>query len=179
MNSTPSFIVDLIKNHWTPGKKILEIGCGPAFLKEYFPNDYIGTDITNKQYNDELARKPDIICSAENLLIESGSFDIVVIKSSFFLFDDPHRALKEAQRVLRSKGVILIFDYTRKTQKILQKSEPSKKYPCWTQWGLKKRLLQAGYVDCQILSDKGKAGLLRAIRNELTNTWAIVQGRKY
>ena len=178
MNSTPSFIVDIIKRDWAPGKKILEIGCGPAFLREFFKKDYIGVDITDEPYNKDLLRNVDIICSAENLLVESDSVDIIVIKSSFYLFADHSKALKEAKRVLKSKGAIIIFDYNRKTQKRLQKNDLEKVYPCWTQWGLKRKLEQSGYDDCAIISHKIKVNLCQIIMNEIRGDWAIARGSK-
>jgi len=179
MNSTPTFIINIIKQYWTPGKKILEIGCGPAFLREFFGADYIGTDITDEPYNENLPRNVDIVCAAENLLMKNDMVDIVTIKSSFYLFTEHDRVLMEVNRVLKSHGLILIFDYTRKTQKKLQKSEHEKIYPCWTQLGLKRKMMQSGFTDCQILSAEGdKANLLQIMKNEMMGTWAIAKGAK-
>lgn len=183
MNSTPPFVVQIIKEYWSPGKKILEIGCGPAFLRDFFLKDYIGVDITNEPYNEDLLRNVDIVCGAENLLIESASIDIVVIKSSFYLFEDHAKALQEAKRVLKDKGTILIFDYNKRTQNRLQKNETKKIYPCWTQWKLKKILQKNGFKEVKnfLASYEQPLGLIlyyKILKQELNGDWAIVSGRK-
>lgn len=179
MNSTPDFVLDIIRLHHKENNKILEIGCGPAFLREFFPNDYIGADITDELYNENLKRDVDIVCSAEKLLLDDDSVDIVVIKSSFYLFSNHDIALSEAKRVLKKGGIILIFDYTRRTQKRLQKQSKGSIYPCWTQWGLKKKIDNAGFTESKILSSNtNEINFIRKIKQEIFDTWIIVQGIK-
>lgn len=180
--SSPQFVIDIIKKEWVPGKKILEIGCGPAFLRQEFGKDYIGTDITDEPYN-ILPRDVDYVCPADKLPLKEESIDIVIIKSAFYLFNDHKAALAEAFRVLKSKGVLIIFDYTRKAQKGLQKKEGHFRYPCWTQWGLKQLIESQNFVNAELLLGQsvqptGICKFLRCIQQELCGTWAIVKAVK-
>lgn len=182
MLRTPNFVVSIIKYFWSPGQRILEIGCGPAFLRDVFGKDYTGVDITDKPYDENLSRDVDIVCSAENLLVDNNSFDIVVIKSAFYMFNQ-EASLQEARRVLKDSGNILIFDYTRKTQKKLQKKEGHNSYPCWTQWGLNKLIQKSGFKNVKNFTaeDVQRKGLNRyyhLIRQEICGTWSIVCGVK-
>ena len=95
MSRAPDFVVAIIKNYWEPGQKILEIGCGPAFLRDDFGKYYIGTDITDKPYTIELPRDVDIVCPADRLHIPDNSINIVIIKSAFFLFDNQKKSTIE------------------------------------------------------------------------------------
>ena len=184
MSDAPDFVVSIIKRHWNPGKKILEVGCGPSFLRKHFGEDYIGSDITNDDYTEGLPRDVDIICAADELKINTSSIDIVVIKSAFFLFPNYLKSLEEAIRVLKPKGKLLIFDYNAKTQKSLQKKEKHQNYPCWSQWKLKK-LTKAtkkmknveNYIASNI-QPKGVKKIYSLIKQEVLGNWAIVCGEK-
>lgn len=183
MSRAPEFVISIIKDYWIPGKKILEIGCGPAFLREVFGKDYMGTDITDASYSDNLPRDVDIVCPADQLLIDDNTVDIVIIKSAFFIFDKHDVCLKEAKRVLKKGGTLIIFDYNRKTQKELQRKEQHDKYPCWTQWGLKKLVQNNGFnkVENLIAENVQPSGLSRIynlLRQEIIGNWAIVCGTK-
>jgi ubiquinone/menaquinone biosynthesis C-methylase UbiE len=183
MLKSPDFVINIIKNFWKPGQKILEIGCGPAFLRELFGEDYIGTDITDEPYNKNLPRNVDIVCSADDLLIKSESVDVVVIKSAFYLFPNHRTSLNEALRVLKPGGQIIIFDYNRKTQKGLQRKESHDNYPCWTQRRLKKFVQQNGFKNVKnLLAENDQPTSLnkyyRLIKQEFFGTWAIVCGTK-
>jgi ubiquinone/menaquinone biosynthesis C-methylase UbiE len=183
MSRAPDFVVAIISDFWESNKKILEIGCGAAYLRDDFGLDYIGTDITDEPYNETLPRNVDIVCSAENLKVEDSSIDIVVIKSAFFLFNDFEQALKEIYRVLKPKGILIIFDYNKKTQKELQRKEGHTQYPCWTQWGLKKLLKKNNFKNTTNLLQATKqpskfSRYYHLLRQEILGTWAIVYGEK-
>lgn len=183
MSRTPDFVVAIIKNYWKFGQKILEIGCGPAFLRDDFGKDYIGTDITDEPYNIELPRDVDIVCPATNLNIPNNSMDVVILKSSFYLFDNHKKSLEEVLRCLKPRGKIIIFDYNKKTQKALQIKERHTRYPCWTQWGLKKILKDNHFCNVTnlIASAQQPSGIKKVynlLRQEVLGTWAIVCGEK-
>jgi ubiquinone/menaquinone biosynthesis C-methylase UbiE len=182
MSRAPDFVVQIIKDYWQPGQKILEIGCGPSFLRDDFGKDYIGVDYTDEPYTSDLPRDVDIICTAENLLVESNSIDIVVIKSAFYLFGDQKKSLEEVRRVLKPEGKVIIFDYNRKTQKNLQRKF-GESYPCWTQWGLRKFLKNYHFKDVRNLiaateQPSKMTQFYHFLRQELIGTWAIVCGTK-
>lgn len=180
MNKAPSFIVDTLKASWKPGQKVLEIGCGPAFLRSEFGEHYIGTDITNKPYNSDLKRNVDIVCSGEKLPIKKHSVDLVIIKSALYLFSDWKAALYEVKRVLVPGGQLFVFDYNRRTQKDLQRREQHDRYPCWSQWRLKQCLRKVGFKKAtlllpQSLQFKGYLRQFHLLMEELYGTWAIVR----
>ena len=184
MSRAPDFVVSIIKRYWKPGQRILEIGCGPAFLRDDFGADYLGVDITDKPYTEDLLRDVDIVCSADNLLIDDSSIDIVIIKSAFYMFSDHILALREARRVLKPNGILLIFDYNRRTQRMLQKKEGHTNYGCWTQWGLKNLVQANGFKDVKNLvaaNDQlvGLSRILFLLKQELFGSWAIICGVKY
>jgi SAM-dependent methyltransferase len=180
---SPDFVISAINQHWSPGKKVLEIGCGPAFLREIYGKDYIGTDITDELYYPDLPRDVDFVCSADELLLDDASIDIVLIKSAFFLFPDHEKALQEVMRVLKPSGKLLIFDYNKRTQKGLQQKEGHTRYPCWTQWGLKRLVQKSGFKDVRNLlaeayQPAGYKRLFRLLMQEARHNWAIVMGEK-
>ena len=183
MSRAPDFVVSIIKNYWDPGQKILEIGCGPAFLRDDFGKDYIGTDITDEPYTIDLLRDVDILCSADRLDIADDSIDIVIIKSAFFLFDNHNQSLEEVMRVLKFGGKVIIFDYNKKTQRNLQLKEKHSRYPCWTQWGLKKLLKDHHFCNVNNLiasaqQPSGVKKIYHLLRQEIFGCWAIVCGEK-
>lgn len=177
------FVVAIVNNYWSKGKKILEIGCGPAYLRNIYGEDYIGSDITDDFYSPGVARDVDVVCSADNLQFEDNAFDVVIIKSAFFLFKDHSKALSEAYRVLKQNGKLIIFDYNKRTQKTLQAKEGHQNYPCWTQFGLRKRLCNAGFKKAKLwIADVQQPQILtkmyHVLRQEFLGTWAIVSGVK-
>lgn len=193
----PEFVTKRIEKHWQPGKKILDIGCGPGFLRSVFKQDYIGVDIIQKNAevissSIEVEQPPstqgsrqgaDILCSAENLEVPSDSIDIVLIKSALFIFDNIIGALQEAKRVLKKQGVLLVYDYNTRTQKMLCRKEGHQKYPCWTQWGLKQLIKKNGFNNAKLLlpMDEQPLGLRRCyilLYQEYLGTWAIVEAEK-
>ncbi len=178
-DSTPPFVISAIKSYWKPGMKILEIGCGPAFLRKTFGMDYIGSDITSLPYYANLARDVDLVCSADNLLLSDAIVNIVVIKSAFFLFPNHTAVLREVYRVLKPGGMLFIFDYNKRTQKDLQRREKHTNYPCWSQWSLKKLIKANGFIKVVLLvaeeiQPTGLKKVYRLIKQELRGDWVIV-----
>jgi len=183
MSRAPDFVISILKQYWVPGQKILEIGCGPAFLRDEFGKDYLGVDITDEPYNEHYPRDVDIVCSSDKLLVENKTVDVVIIKSAFYMFSNHEKSLKEAKRVLKNKGKILIFDYNKRTQKELQRKEGHENYPCWTQWGLEKLIKNNGFKNVhKLVADvKQPFGFKRyyhMLRQEVLGTWAVVCGEK-
>lgn len=181
--SSPKFVVEIIRSVWRPDHTMLEIGCGPAFLRNEFGQSYLGCDITGETYNAEFKRDVDFVCSAEFLSLKDESVDIVIIKSAFYLFKNHKKCLFEAFRVLKKRGMIFIFDYNRKTQKKLSKKEGHNNYPCWTQWGLKKIIKNNYFKKVTLLlpEKKQSSGLKKIIQigiQELMGCWAIVKAEK-
>lgn len=84
--------------------RILDIGCGPLneLKNEYeFRNNIISTDIF--QWDDI-----DLSCSADSLPFKENSFDIILMLACLNHFGNKELALKEAYRILKPGGKVLI-----------------------------------------------------------------------
>ncbi len=97
---------------------MLEIGCGDGRVsKKYWsePRSLVGIDperdaleTSRKSLPQSLAKRVKFqVGVAEKLELESESFDIVFFTWSLCCVQDPEKSLKEAWRVLRSKGFLV------------------------------------------------------------------------
>lgn len=98
---------------------LLDCGCGTgnliSMLAKRFPNKrYLGVDITEKMI--DVARKKAIpgaefICSdSENMKILVDTFDVITCVHSFHHYPHPKAFLKEAYRLLKKNGRLIIRD---------------------------------------------------------------------
>lgn len=174
------FVVATLRAHAGAGDRILDVGCGPALYRHVTQAEYVGLDVSDVPYTDALARDVDVVASAEEIPLEADSFDLVFSLSAFFQVPDTNRALSEMRRVLRPGGRLILFDYNRRTQRALSVRE-GRARPCWTQWGLRRRVAGAGFRDVELLvaaerQPSGPRRALRLIDEELRGQWAIVTG---
>lgn len=106
------------------GRKVLDIGCGSGgWLCEFVkwgarPADLVGIDALPdrlKEAREKCAPGVKLVRgAAENLEFGDETFDIIMLFQSLTLMLDPalrQRVAAEALRVLKPKGVILIYDY--------------------------------------------------------------------
>ncbi len=103
------------------GKDVLEVGCGrgggTAFVFERFgPRSMTGLDLAKKAVARCRARyaRPglDFIAGdAENLPFGDGSFDALISVETTHCYSDTPRFFREAQRVLRPGGRLLLVDF--------------------------------------------------------------------
>lgn len=133
----PQFIVKILEyeavkqaKKYAKGK-LLDIGCGTMpYRKELLQvvNEYTGLDYpeTKKLYPG--APSPDVLGDAKHLPFANKVFDTVLMLQVLEHIDDPELAIKEAHRVLKDRGVLIIsvpfmypvhdipYDYFRFTQ---------------------------------------------------------------
>lgn len=84
--------------------KILDVGCGPLrALKNEYKNDKDIISIDIVKWGDI-----DALCSAENLMFKESTFDTVLMLACLNHICDKRAAIKEAYRVLRLNGRIVI-----------------------------------------------------------------------
>lgn len=97
------------------GKDVLEIATGPGLLAKnvaYAANRMIATDYSEGMIKEARKGKhPDNltfeVADAADLPFEDNSFDVVLIANALHVMPDPEKALKEADRVLKDRGILI------------------------------------------------------------------------
>jgi ubiquinone/menaquinone biosynthesis C-methylase UbiE len=176
------FVKTFLRRFGREQDRVLDVGCGPAPYRGSVVGSYIGLDITDQPYHPDMPRRVDVVGSAMDLPLMAESIDFIFSKSAFFLVPDPDKALGEFRRALKKGGRILLMDYNRRTQKMLQASENISR-PCWTQWELRAKVQKAGFQNCELLVPTPRETnrleyWLRLVHQELFGTWAIVTAVK-
>ena len=105
---------------WLPrkGGSILDVACGKgettAYLKKYFDApDIVGINISENQLSYARTKSPDVdfrIMSATDLTFEDNAFDSVICVEAAFHFFTRNDFLKEALRVLKPGGTLVLCD---------------------------------------------------------------------
>ncbi|MGB0516197.1 MAG: class I SAM-dependent methyltransferase [Poseidonia sp.] len=112
-----------VRNHATPGMKVLEVGCGPGSFAE----DLVGMDLTCLDPSPEMlaTAQPRVDAArasrgeepatyvqaiAEDIPLPDESFDMVFCLFSFRDFKDKAQGLKEIFRVLKPGGRLVMCD---------------------------------------------------------------------
>ena len=112
-----------VRNHATPGMKVLEVGCGPGSFAE----DLVGLDVTCLDPSSEMlaVAQPRVDAAriargelpaiyvqaiAEEMPFEQDTFDMVFCLFSFRDFQDKEKGLREIFRVLKPGGKVVICD---------------------------------------------------------------------
>lgn len=104
-----------------PFDNVLDVGCGTGpvielLAKKYPEKHFVGLDITPAMI--EAARSKGllnaefVVGDAENLPFGDGGFDAVLCSNSFHHYPNPGAFLREAHRVLRPGGKLILRDYT-------------------------------------------------------------------
>ncbi|MEM1578403.1 MAG: methyltransferase domain-containing protein [Archaeoglobaceae archaeon] len=98
-----------IKNFCSP-KKVLDICCGPGILKEEFTKFFPDAEVVGLDSSREMCKLSNsLMGDALHLPFKDESFDLITF--CFALHElKVKEALKEAKRVLKSKGIIAIAD---------------------------------------------------------------------
>ena len=105
----------------TKDKRILEIGCGIGGSAPLISEckEFVGTDLSEiavSQANQEFANKPNfrfVPMDAMDLKFDDKQFDIVLAREVIEHLPEPHRAIKEAFRVLKPNGLFLVTSPNR------------------------------------------------------------------
>ena len=112
-----------VRNHATPGMKVLEVGCGPGSFAE----DLVGMDLTCLDPSPEMlataqprvdgarAKRGEapatyVEAIAEDIPLPDDAFDMVFCLFSFRDFKDKEQGLREIYRVLKPGGQLVICD---------------------------------------------------------------------
>ncbi len=106
------FVLNHLLGHLNGNSRVLETGCGAALYRPHLQSrvkTYIGTDVINDHYQD--AGDVDIHCSANALPLRDGAFDLVFNQGAIDYMPDLPATLKEAHRVLKPGGTLLIYTY--------------------------------------------------------------------
>lgn len=95
-------------------KHILSIGCGPGILESELAKIHqdiriIGLDKSEEMLYQVKTEIPKVLGDAEKLNFEDKSFDAVLFITSLEFVEDYRKAVLEAFRVLRNRGIALIL----------------------------------------------------------------------
>jgi|TARA_R100001530_G_scaffold45637_1_gene34382 ubiquinone/menaquinone biosynthesis C-methylase UbiE len=110
--------LELLKDIKTENLNLLDIGCGRGgginVLKKYLKlKEANGCDINSMaiDYCEENYKDIDFkICSSEKLTYENEYFDLITNVESFHLYENKEKFFKEASRVLKTNGHLLMTD---------------------------------------------------------------------
>ena len=112
---------------------VLDVGCGTGpvielLSKKYPEKHFVGLDITSAMIEVAQSKKlPNaefIVGDAENLPFGDGGFDAVLCANSFHHYPNPGAFLREAHRVLRPGGKLVLRDYTSNDFAVLSVRPP-------------------------------------------------------
>lgn len=104
-----------------PFRKLLDVGCGTGpmieLLQREFPDRfYTGVDLTPQMIKvaqeKNLNHTEFLVGDSENLPFCDGVFDVVICTNSFHHYPNPKAFVKEASRVLKPGGILVLRDYT-------------------------------------------------------------------
>ena len=100
------------------GSRILDIGCGTGVLEEKIDKatDVVGVDITEQMVRIALSKHITSLGSlnladGEHLPFKDGSFDCI-LSCYVVKYCNPAHLVKEAARVLRPGGVLVLYDFS-------------------------------------------------------------------
>ena len=170
--------------------RTLDLGCGPGRFKISVNGIYVGLDITTEDYRPDWKRTTDVVASARFLPFVDGSFDLIFVVASFYLFPGPVLCLKEIFRCLVPGGKFICFDYTRKTlerftQPYYERCIPN--HTIWTGRQLARLFRTAGFQGIRWwVPDTGSrkakvAHLLSSLYryfHDYREGWWVVEGKK-
>ncbi len=184
------FIRNTLKRLTKKHDLVLEVGCGPGWYRDSVNGKYFGLDIRTDPYYPNMPVQIDISGDGMLLPFKDEVFHIVFFVASLYQMTNVEKALDEAFRVLKRDGLILVFDYNKKTQTSLEAKEKFKRF-CWNSKDLVNCLKTSGFnlierhLPFELRSEKQignfvfKAfGSLMILFYELHQGWNIAFGKK-
>lgn len=102
-------------------QELLDVGCGTGpmielLLKEFPDKSYTGIDLTPRMIEVAQEKKLNhtrfLVGDSENLPFAENTFDVIVCTNSFHHYPNPQAFMKEASRVLKDGGRLILRDYT-------------------------------------------------------------------
>lgn len=115
----------LLGDSFGPGKRALDIGTGPGTIPLHLARTHSGSSTMGLDISLEMLEKALIHCEnmgismpltaadGEFLPFRDESLDVVISLFSLHHMDNPGRLFKEADRVLKPGGSLLIIDFRR------------------------------------------------------------------
>jgi glycosyltransferase involved in cell wall biosynthesis/SAM-dependent methyltransferase len=100
----PGYFRDIV-DHFDPGDRMLDVGCGTAWLHEHF-GEYVGIDSSPEaiEHAQALGRNALLHDVEEPFPFEDASFDAVIVKDLLEHVLEPVAVVREIRRVLRRGG---------------------------------------------------------------------------
>ncbi|WP_298267463.1 DVU_1556 family methyltransferase [Geobacter sp.] len=149
-----------------PGARLLDVGCGAGATVEHLRSRYGfaagGVDISRRLIAEALVRNPALPLAegrAEALPVEGESLDGIFCECVLSIVEEPHGALAEFRRALRSGGFLVLSDmYDREAS---------------ARGELEKRLSESGF---SILLREDHTPLLRELAARLVLTHGSLEG---
>jgi len=102
----PGYFRDIV-DHFSPTDRLLDVGCGTAWLNEHF-RDYVGIDVSAEavEHARALGRNAIRHDVEQPFPFEDESFDGVIVKDLLEHVLDPVGVVQEVARVLRPGGLV-------------------------------------------------------------------------
>jgi len=102
----------------TKDTKILDVGCGTFFSKDYFDCDIIGVEPSKGLIKYSKYKENIINTSAEEMIFEDNSFDIVISLTAIQNFSDIKKGLENIKRVGKNEFYLTVLQKSTKVREI-------------------------------------------------------------
>lgn len=130
---------------------LLDVGCGPATLSQYFPCHTLGCDVSLSILSKAKQRlHAVVVCDALHLPFKDGAFDKAFESSCLYLLADKVRGIQEMLRVSK-RGIVLFESNTWSLRRLLlgskerHPSPPELKRYC-TLAGVQPKVMYVGFA---------------------------------
>lgn len=156
---------DLEKSAARAHGSLLDIGCGNKPYERMFAGritSHTGCDVVQSS-----ERRVDIICPATSIPVPDASFDTVLCTQVIEHVADHQALLREAHRVLRSNGVLILSG-----PMYWHLHEEPHDFFRFTEYGLRHLLEKTGFDSLEITANGGKWALCgQVLIHCFTGTW--------